>query len=146
VLGDALFAYFHFIAVFLAGALLLLEAAICRAEFARVLFKVDLGYFAAAILAIATGLARLNFDAKGAQFYLDNPVFWMKMGIFLAVGLMSIAPTVKFIRWAKSAKADPRYEVPERELASVRKSITLELVLFAAIPLFAVLMARGFGV
>jgi putative membrane protein len=74
VLSDALLAYLHFIAFFLTGALLLVEAAICRAQFARVLFKVDLGYFAAAILAIATGLARLNFDAKGAQFYLDNLV------------------------------------------------------------------------
>ena len=66
---------------------------------ARRLQRIDLFFGIAAVVVIVTGIARVVFGLKGADFYLHNPIFWTKMGLFLLVGLLSIAPTVHYLRW-----------------------------------------------
>ena len=65
--------------------------------------------------------------------------------ILIAVLLLSIVPTMRFIAWSRQAKANASYQVPETELAAVRRYIWLEALLFLAIPAFAAAMARGYG-
>jgi putative membrane protein len=72
-------------------------------------------------------------------------VFWVKMAIFATVGLLSIVPTIRFISWNRQATASPAFQPPGHELASVRRYIWLEALLFLAIPAFAAAMARGYG-
>ena len=113
LLRDALLAYAHFLAILFLTAVLCAELAVYRQELAapmaRRLQRIDLFFGIAAIVVIVTGIARVVFGLKGADFYLHNPIFWTKMGLFLLVGLLSIAPTVHYLRWnaALSAGADP---------------------------------------
>ena len=106
--------------------------------------RIDLLYLIMAALALTTGLLRLFFGVKGAAFYLNNPVFWIKIGLFIGVGLISILPTIRFIRWGRTLRADGGM-VAAAEINATLPIIYLELGLLAAIPLAATFMARGFG-
>jgi putative membrane protein len=144
---DALLAYAHFISIFalasvLTGELLILRKTLPPDSFAR-LRSVDRWYGIVAALVIVTGLLRLNFGLKGAAFYTHNPVFWTKMALFVAVGLISIIPTVAYIRWHRRASPDGSIVLEDAELARTRGLVLLQIGLFVFIPLCAVYMARG---
>ena len=111
---------------------------------ARRLQRIDLFFGIAAIVVIVTGIARVVFGLKGADFYLHNPIFWTKMGLFLLVGLLSIAPTVHYLRWnaALSAGADSIRDEPST-YGRIRSLLIAEIVVLAFIPLCAALMSRG---
>jgi len=146
---DALLAYLHFSALFLLvaclGAQLFLLRAQPGANVIPSLSRSDIGLLIAAVLVLATGLARVFFGIKGAGFYAGNPLLYVKLVLFLAIGLISIKPTLRYIRWGKSLAADAGFTPPAAEVASARRMVVLELHLLALIPLAAVFMARGMG-
>jgi putative membrane protein len=94
---------------------------------------------------LATGFARLVWGAKGADFYLSAWPIYVKVGLFLAVGMISVGPTLRFIRWRRMFERDAAWRVPDAERCHVRRLIMIEVHLAALIPLFAVIMARGLG-
>ncbi len=140
-------AYLHYLSILLIAGFLTGELLLCRpgldAAGARLLPRVDVVFFVSALVALATGLLRL-FLVKGAAFYLPNPVFWVKMALYLAIALLSIGPTGMFIRWSRAAARDG-VAPPPGEVAIARRLIHVELGLLALMPLMAVLMARGVG-
>lgn len=146
---DALLAYTHFIAIIATVATVMAEAVLCRPgltlPWAQRLGRVDLLYLVTAALALTTGLLRLFFGIKGSAFYFGNPVFWVKISLFIAVGLISIIPTLRFMRWTKTLRANHGAVIDERELTGTARIIYGELALLALIPLLAALMARGLG-
>lgn len=146
---QALAAYAHFISILLIAGILMAELALYRQDLtagqARLLQRLDLYYLIAAVLVLGTGMARLLWYAKGPAYYLDNPVFWIKMGLFLAVALASVVPTIHYLRWTPRLKQGHRPEIPDKQFRHVRLHLWVELVLVALIPLTAVLMARGIG-
>ncbi len=144
---DALLAYAHFIAIFglasvLAGELFLLRKNL-PADLVQRLRWLDRGYGIAAVLVIVTGLARLNLGLKGTAFYTHNPVFWTKMALFAAVGLISIVPTVAFLRWSRRQLPDGSIVLDTAEYVRLRALLWLQIALFLFIPLCAAFMARG---
>jgi putative membrane protein len=149
VIWDAVFAYLHFLAVGLTAGLLLAEYWLLRRPLdrmqVRLIGTVDLGYFLAAIGVVATGLARVLYFGKGTSYYLANHLFWVKMAVFLVVGLASVPPTLQFIRWNREARSQPTFAPLSRELDRVRACIALELGLLALLPLLATMVARGWG-
>ena len=146
---DAILAYLHFIAIFALFGFLTTEAVIIRrpldAERVRLLGRVDLGYFGAAMTVLFTGFLRLGLGAKGAEFYLSSWPIYVKIALFLGVGLMSIYPTLAFIRWRRELDHDPAWRVPEAEHRRYAKMVMAEVHLAAMIPVFAVIMSRGLG-
>ena len=68
---------------------------------------------------------------------------YIKLALFVAIGLISIAPTRYMLRWRRDA-AESMLPPPE-EVAHVRRYLIAEILLFILIPLFAVLAARGIG-
>ncbi len=146
---DSLLAYGHFVAVFLLFAFLTVEAMLLRHEIdakaVTLLARVDLWYGASAGLVLVTGLCRVFLGAKGSAFYLDNPMFWGKVVLFVAVGLLSIKPTLMFLRWSRAQKASAAFLPPESERRQARRWVMIEIHLAALLPLAAVLMARGVG-
>jgi putative membrane protein len=108
------------------------------------LVRSDIGVALSALLALATGLARVFYGAKGAAFYADNPAFWVKLALFVVIALISIRPTLTFLRWRRAARA-AGFSVPAVERKSARRLVLVELHLLALLPLAAVLMARGIG-
>jgi len=146
---DALLAYLHFTAIFILFAFLTVEAVLMRgdldADAIRLLGRIDLWYFGSAIAVLVTGLLRLVFGAKGAEFYLGAWPIYVKIALFVAVGTLSVAPTFAFIRWRRHLGHDPAWQVPPAERQRMRRLVMIEVHLAALIPVFAVIMARGLG-
>ena len=149
MITDALLAYLHFSAIFILFAFLTAEAMVLRnpldAVAVKLIARIDIWYFAAAFLTLASGVARLVWGVKGAGFYTANPMFHAKALLFIAVASLSVPPTMQYLRWTKRVRADPAYLVPETERTSARRLVMIELHVASLLPLFAVLMARGIG-
>ena len=82
---------------------------------------------------------------KGEDFYLHNPYFHAKVGAFVLVGLLSILPTVKFMRWRKAQRTQPAFVPDAADLAKLRTVLRVELALVAVIFVLAAAMARYGG-
>jgi putative membrane protein len=146
---DAILAYLHFAAIFTLIWFLAKEWTLLRVGFANVdverLASADAGFGIAAGAVLVTGALRAAFGIKGWAFYAHNPAFHVKVGLFVLVGLISIAPTIRFLRWRKSRRSDAAFRVTELEWKSARRLVMIELHLVALIPLAAVIMSRGLG-
>jgi putative membrane protein len=147
MLLDATLAYLHFLCIIALVSLILAEAALLRpaliAQSGRWLAKLDIGVAIAAVAVLASGLSRAVWGAKGWGYYAHNPVFHTKIGVFVLIALLSIVPTLQFIRWAKAFRRDPAYMVPAAELKRAKRYVMIELHLLVLLPLFGVMMARG---
>lgn len=147
--AAAVFAWLHLVAVGLAAGLLLSEYWLCRRIPDRVqvrqLGTVDLGYYLALIGSLATGLARALYFGQDTAYYLANRLFWLKIILFVAIGLIAVFPTLQFIRWNREARTAPAFAPLTRELERVRGSIALQMGLMLLLPLVSVLLARGYG-
>jgi Predicted membrane protein len=137
--------YIHFISIFaIVGTLvsehLLLKKMMTRAEISR-LSRIDAVYGLAALSLLTAGLTLwLGGIGKPAEFYSGNWIFHTKISLFLLIGILSIYPTVFFIRNRKG-HADELVSVPGKVFWLLR----FELLLLLIIPLFAGLMAKGIG-
>jgi len=149
MLTDAILAWIHFVLAFLMVGTLVAESFILRlpidGRVARLLARVDLFYGISAGLLIGAGVSRVIWGAKGWLYYQGQPFFWAKMAAFAVVGLISILPTMTFLRWRRAAKASETFLVPDAEAKRVRRYVMAETHLIALLLLFAVLMARGIG-
>ena len=144
---DALLAYLHYAAIFALIWFLAIEWNLLRSGAPALdidrLARIDAGFGLSAGLVFLTGAARAVYGLKGWSFYAHNPVFHLKIGLFVLVGLISILPTVAFLRWRKAHRADPTFRVPDAQWRRARLLVIAELHLVALIPLAAVIMARG---
>jgi putative membrane protein len=146
---DLLYAIVHHVLVFaLAGVIAYEFAVVCpsmtAADILRV-GKVDMWYGLLAGLILIVGFARAVYAAKGWAYYSHNHFFWAKIGTFALVGILSLWPTIQFIRWRGELKNDQSAMPSAGAIAAARRFIWLEAILFALIPVFAAAMARGYG-
>ena len=146
MLTEAIAAYAHYLSIFCTLSLLVAEFALFRPRMAagtvRLLPRLDLLYLVAVVAIIVTGLLRVFFFAKGAAFYQASEFFWIKMALFVIVGLLSLPPTFAFIANRKAVVGQASDFAPPR-FGRIRSFIVAELAVFALIPLAATLMARG---
>ncbi|CAJ0730749.1 MULTISPECIES: DUF2214 family protein [Ralstonia] len=146
---DALLAYLHYISIFTLIVFLTAEAVVLRPdmtpEIRKRLGRYDAVYGVAAVAVVVTGVLRVIYGAKGYAFYVHNPVFHIKIGLFILVGLLSIVPTINILRWNKQGKTLPEFVPTPSEIAKTRRWVMIESHLIIFIPLAAVLMARGIG-
>ena len=147
---DLLLAISHHLVVFLLIAILAAEFALLRPGLGgpRIaqLAGVDAAYGAVAALVIVVGILRVIFGASGWQYYVGNYAFWGKMAAFLAMGLLTIQPTLAIRRWLKASQADAAYVIQPTEIAQSRRYIHLQVAVLVLIPIFAAAMARGYGI
>jgi len=115
-------------------------------EEARRIQRVDIAFGISAGLLLVVGLLRVFFFEKGVNFYTHNPVFWIKMSLFAIIGLLSIYPTLRFIKWNSALSAGQAPEIPDDEFKRVRLLLSLELVGLTLILFAAPAMARGIGI
>ena len=144
---DAFLAYLHFISIFILFAYLSIEVVALKgtldAASIRRLGRTDLFYFGSAMLVLFTGFLRLVFGTKGPDFYLSWWPIYAKIGTFLLVAVISVAPTLAFVRWRRMADHDPAWKVPPEEQKKMLRLVLVEVHLAALIPAFAVIMSRG---
>ncbi len=146
---DAILAYLHFTSIFVFFAFLTVETMMMRGTLdekaVRLLGRVDIWYFGSGVAVLVSGFSRLVWGAKGPDFYLASWPIYVKVALFLAVGILSVGPTLRLIHWRRMFERDASWSVPEEERKRVRRAIMIEVHLAALIPLFAVIMARGLG-
>jgi len=142
-----LFAFLHHVCAFTLVSAVAIEFALIRQELtlvsARKLQATDrvLGIAAGALLGI--GLLRMFYFEKGPDYYLHSLAFIAKFSIFVAIGLLSIIPTLEFLSWRKvlSEGQVPAISAKKRRLVSA--VIHGELLSIVIILLCAAIMARG---
>jgi putative membrane protein len=143
---DLVLAILHHVLVFGLAAMLASEMVLVRqgmgsADAMRAA-RLDAGYGASAGLILVIGLLRVAYGLKGPDYYLTNVWFWAKLAGFGAIGILSIPPTMRFLRWRKAAKIDSGFMPAPEEVSFVRGYIRLELVLLILVLVFAATMAR----
>lgn len=142
---EIILRYIHFISIFaIVGSLvsehLLLKNSLSRRELDR-LSKIDAVYGLAALVLLGVGMTLwLGGIGKPTDFYSKNPIFHVKLTLFVLIGILSIYPTVFFL---KNRKGDPEEEIAVPK--GIFWSLRLELLLLFVIPILAGLMAKGIG-
>jgi len=146
---DLLFAIGHHLLIFALAGVIAFELGVAKqrltAQGLARLGKVDAWYGILAVLILAVGFSRAVFAAKGWTYYSHNHFFWAKIGCFAIVGILSIWPTVAYIRWRGALKKDPNFLPAESAIRTVRRFLWGEVFFFALMPIFAAAMARGYG-
>jgi putative membrane protein len=147
---DLILAIAHHLTVFSLAGLLLAEVALLRPGLSpdriRQLGAIDIAYGIVAALIVVVGVLRVTFGDKGADYYMHNWAFWLKMAAFVLVGLLSVPPTLAIIGWKRRLAADPAFSPDAPTISGLRRFYIGEIVAFACIPAFAAAMARGYGI
>ncbi len=148
-MASAFMAFLHHLFAFTLVACVVYEFIAYRRglslEEAKRIQRADLFYGISAGLLLIVGVLRVFYFEKGAAFYNQSPFFWVKMDTFLIVGLLSIDPTIRYIRWNKTIKENRAPEISEGEFKRTRIILWLEVIGLAIVMLAAAFMARGIG-
>jgi putative membrane protein len=142
-------AYGHYLSFMVCFAALVLERRLIRPQPDRrdAIWMVitDIVYGIAALGVLGTGILRVLYFGQGSSFYTENPLFWWKVGAYLAVGTLSLYPTITYILWAIPLRKGELPQVSESLATRLKWILNIEILGFALIPLLAALMARGVG-
>ena len=146
---SAFFAILHHLAAFTLFAALVVEFVLLKPELtlreARAIQGADIAYGIAAGVLLLAGLHRVFLFEKGATYYFHTWTFNLKFGLFILIGLISIVPTLEFLRWREVTRQGRAPQLAPDRLRKLRMIVHLELVGIAIIIVCAVLMARGVG-
>lgn len=146
---SAIVAGLHYLAIMGIAATLSIEVMTLKGAATKDailrLARVDMFYGISALLVFVTGIARVVWFGKSVDFYMHNWIFHLKITVFIAVGLWSILPTVRFLQWRKNVETSGVLPT-DGQFNAMRKVVFSELHLLALLPFFAALMARGIGV
>ncbi len=149
IIVNSLMAALHHLFAFTLTSCLIYEFIVFRrsmtVEEARRLQRVDLIYGISAGLLLIVGLLRVFFFEKGVNFYIHNLFFWVKMAAFALVGLLSMDPTIRYIRWNRALRQNNVPEVSDGEYQRTRLILWLEVIGIGVILFVAPMMARGIG-
>ena len=149
LLSRAGVAYVHYLSFMLCFGALVLERRLIKAnpskQDATLMVITDVVYGIAALALLGSGILRVLYFGQGSEFYTENPLFWWKVGVYLAVGGLSLYPTITYILWAIPLRKGELPQVSEALAKRLAWLLNIELVGFATIPLMATLMARGVG-
>lgn len=142
--------YLHYIGIMVLMGSLITEHIILKPSITKEQIKsltsIDLMYGISAALVLITGLLRwFIVDPKGAAYFNVNPLFHIKVTLFVIVVILSLFPTMKFFKWRKQVKQGVEFEITSKDVKKQLMFIRIELFLLAIIPLLAVMVALGDG-
>ena len=139
-------AWIHYVAVMLLIASLLGEHLALKQELtaaeAGTLQRLDIIYGGSAALVLVTGIMRMYLE-KGTTYYLHNGAFHALLSVFVVVALLSIYPTVVFLRWRAQTRAGRGQELAGGQFKKLQMILRLEMALVLLAPFFATWMAHG---
>ena len=139
-------AWLHYIGIMLLLASLLAEHLLLKPQptlaEAKTLQVVDIIFGASAAVVLITGILRM-FLEKGTSYYLHHGAFHILLTLFVVVGLLSIYPTVVFLRWRADTRLGRAPNLPFVQFRKLQMIMRVEMTLLLLAPLFAAWMARG---
>jgi putative membrane protein len=120
---DLSLAILHHFFVFALFGVLFSELVVVRrgmdgAAVARVV-PIDAWYGVLAALILIVGFSRVIFAAKGWAYYAHNGFFWAKIGTFIVIGLLSVPPTLAFLKWRRAGNLADRRGYSQRAALSL---------------------------
>jgi putative membrane protein len=146
---SALFAFLHHAAAFALVAALAVELVLLRGELsaarARQVLAADAVYGFSAMIILIVGLLRVFYFEKGGGYYFHSMPFLAKLSLFAIIGLVSIYPTVQFMKWRPALRQGVAPALADDTRHRLRRIVHLELGLVLLLLLCAALMARGIG-
>lgn len=148
-MAAVVFAFIHHLAILLLFACLFYEHLAVKpdinGEIMRRLIRIDLIFGVCAAVVLFAGLMRVFYFEKGASYYLYNWVFYIKIGLFLLVALLSIYPTLVFLKWRDQIKKGGEPQLSPEQARRISMLIRAELLLVSLMLPPAVIMAKGYG-
>uniref|UniRef100_A0A7S4ARG6 H(+)-exporting diphosphatase n=1 Tax=Pseudo-nitzschia australis TaxID=44445 RepID=A0A7S4ARG6_9STRA len=152
---SALFAYGHYFSILGIVAILMTERWTLENgpnlsdEEENRLAIADTLYGVFGLLLVYTGYYRLSDTAlgKGTDFYIHEPIFWLKIALVGVLGAASFFNTTKIIQRSIARNTGDKIAEPmSEELCNRMKSIcNAQLTGLVFIPVAATFMARGIG-
>jgi putative membrane protein len=147
---SAAFAFLHFVAVFgIFGTVfvewLTLSSTPTYAE-ARRIQLCDRWYGICSAAVLVVGFIRVYNFEKGKAFYDSSPFYRAKLTLFVLLGLLSIYPTVRFVKWRPETRQGLAPVVPPETYKKLVLILRAEIAALLGMALCATLMARGVGV
>jgi putative membrane protein len=143
---DLILAIIHHLLVFGLVAMLVAESMLVRPGMRAMdvdrAVRIDMGYGATAGLILIVGILRVFFGGKGYHVYANNFFFWGKIACFFLVAALSVPPTISFLRWRATRRADPAFVPTDAEASSVRKWMRYQSLVLVVLIVFAAAMAR----
>ena len=145
-MGAALLAWAHYAGFTVLFAALVAEHLLfddmASAALAKRLAVIDAILGGAAVLVLVTGVARFATAPQGSDFYLQNGVFHAKVTLFVLLALVSVWPTIHFLRGRRLLKQGAAQVTYPRR---IKVALRLEMAGVLLILLLAAMMARGIG-
>jgi putative membrane protein len=139
-------AWIHYIGIMLLIASLLGEHLMLKQELtvaeARTIRSLDIVYGVSATIVLVTGIMRM-FLEKGAAYYNHHIAFHILFGLFVIAALISIYPTVTFLRWGNDTRAGRGQQLERGQFKKIQMMVRVEMTLILLAPLFATWMAHG---
>jgi putative membrane protein len=139
-------AWIHYIGIMLLLASLLGEHLLLKQEMtlseASTIQTLDIIYGLSAVVVLVTGIMRM-FLEKGVAYYNHHIAFHILFGLFVIVALLSIYPTVIFLRWRNDTRAGRGQQLARPQFKKVQMMVRVEMTLLLLAPLFATWMAHG---
>jgi len=144
--ANVFWAWLHYISILVLFATLVAEHLLLRPMLdgttAKRIGVLDAIYGGSAGAVLVTGVMRMAYE-KGFAYYLHHGAFHVLLGLFIVVGLISIYPTVIYLRWRKQTKAGQAPVLDAKTFQRITMILRTELLLVLVMPLFATWMARG---
>jgi len=140
---EILIKYLHFIGIMALTSTLAMEFYQLAKNVNTIKIKqiamTDVAYGLSVLLVLAIGLVQWFVIGKPATYYNTNYIFHIKITLFVIIVLLTIYPTIFFLKNRNSVQNI--IIIPK----IVPVLIKLELILLIVIPLLAVLVASGKG-
>jgi len=144
---DFILAAIHHVLVFSLFAILVMEIVYAKPGIDAATLKrvgmIDGMYGVVSTLVLVVGFARAIWGLKGWDYYEGNILFWVKIAMFVTVGLLSVPPTIAFLKWNKRVRANPADLPSDAEVKSMRKFLHMETAVIILIPVVAAALAHG---
>jgi putative membrane protein len=139
-------AWTHYVSIMLLIASLLGEHLLLKQELtaaqARTIQRLDIVYGASAATVLITGILRM-FLEKGAAYYNHQIAFHILFGIFILAALLSIYPTLIYLRWRSDTGAGRGQQLAPDQFRKIQMILRVEMTLLLLAPFFATWMAHG---
>ncbi len=144
---SALVAFIHYASIMLCFGSLVFERCNIIVDLKKStiisLIISDSIYGIAGIGVLVSGILRVIKYGQGSEFYTSNPIFWIKVCIFICVGILSLYPTFNYIKWIINIMKGGQINISDNLIKRLKIILNFELIGLLSIPLFASLMARG---
>lgn len=148
-MGEVLLAYTHILGILIIFIALFVEnmaiANNMTVKEMKRLTKADAWYGMGSIVMLITGFMRIYLVGKPSDYYWEHHLFLTKLGIFTVVGLISIYPSIQFVKLNRKLKIEGATTFEWADASKFKTIARLQLGLLLTLPFLANMIARGVG-